>query len=360
MNSHLLYQWEDQLSQRFPMLGRWQVWTLGLFSYGVIGAKSCCLSEVGKSVTGRAEAGSMERRLQRWLANGRLDLTRLLKAWVQWVVQLWGSAPLLILVDETKLSTHVTVMMVGVAYHACAIPLVWRAYDPHDYPEAGQVALMMGLLDQLRALLSPTTAALLLADRGLGTSPEWQQRLSDSGWDYLLRVQRSTLVRLPGHPPQPLRRLVGYGQRWTGRVEVFKKAGWQWKWVYLLWETGYAEPWCLFSNQADLSPALYAHRFHHEASFRDLKSDGFQWQRSRVWKPAHTERLLLVLACASLWTLAQGTQVLFLYPLTARQKRLSLFRLGLDELFARFQPTGRAYLELYLAPDTPILKSVVT
>jgi hypothetical protein len=334
--------------------------TLALFSVGVISAKSCCLIEIGKSVSGRAEASSMERRLQRWLANERLDIACLISAWVKWVAQLWGNAPLLILIDETKLSTHVSVMMLGVAYHNCAIPLLWRAYDPHNYPEEGQVKLMMGLLDQLRALLPPATRALVLADRGLGTSPDWQQRLSDSGWDYLLRVQRSTLVRLVGHKPQPLRRLVGYGQRWTGRVEVFKKAGWQWKWVYLRWEVGYAEPWCLFSNQADLSPTLYAHRFHHEASFRDLKSDGFHWQRSHVWKPAHTERLLLVLACASLWTLTQGTQVLFLYPLTARQKRLSLFRLGLDELFARFQPTGRAYLEFYLAPDTPILKSVVS
>jgi hypothetical protein len=40
------------------------------------------------------------------------------------VLRLWGNAPLLILVDETKLSQHVSVMMVGVAYHAGAIPLV--------------------------------------------------------------------------------------------------------------------------------------------------------------------------------------------------------------------------------------------
>jgi len=359
MNTPLLYQWEAQLNQHFPTLGRWQVWTLALFSYGVICAKSCCLILVGQSLTGCAEASSMERRLQRWLANERLQMPKLIQAWVKWVAELWGKAPLLILVDETKLSNHVSIMMVGVAYHACAIPLIWRAYDPYDYPEEGQVGVLMGLLDQLRQLL-PTATMLLLADRGLGTSPEWQQRLSESNWDYLLRVQRSTLVRLPGHKPQPLRRLVGYGQRWTGHVDVFKKAGWQRKWVYLMWEVGYAESWCLFSTQPDLSPTLYALRFHHEASFRDLKSDGFHWERSRVWKPAHTERLLLVLACASLWTLAQGTQVVFLYPLTARQKRLSLFRLGLDELFARFQPHGRDYLELYLAPDTPTLKSVVT
>lgn len=70
--------------------------------------------------------------------------------------------------------------------------------------------------------------------------------------------------------------------------------------MYLVWEVGYKEPWCLFSNHPKLSPDLYASRFYHEASFRDLKSDGFQWQRSRVWLAEHTERLLLVLACATL------------------------------------------------------------
>ena len=116
---------------------------------------------------------------------------------------------------------------------------------------------------------------------------------------------------------------------------------------------------CLFSNQSDLSSSLYDRRFYHEASFRDLKSDGFQWQRSRIWLPTHVERLLLALALATLWTLAEGTRVIYFYPLTVRQQRLSVFRHGLDYLFERFRSLQNKCLELYLAPDTPLLKSVV-
>ncbi len=267
---------------------------------------------------------------------------------------------MLVVVDETKLSDHVAVMTVGLAYHTSAIPLIWRAYHTDDYPEVGQVALLSQLLAQVRALVPPDQTALLLADRGLGTSPDWQERLGEMGWDYLLRVQRSTLIRLPNHKPQPLRRLAVYGQHWSGRAQVFKKAGWQWKYVYLVWEFGYADPWCLFSNQPHLLPAVYGWRFHHEASFRDLKSDGFHWQRSRVWQPAHVERLLLVLALAMLCTLAEGTKVIHLQPLSRRQQRYSVFRLGLDYLFARFHALNPACLELFLVPDTPTLKTVVT
>lgn len=358
MNSPILYQWTEIIDKAFPPLGRWQTLTLALFSYGVVCARSCTLSRVCHHLTGQAQASSLERRLQRWLANDRLAMAPLLACWIGWVLRVWGQAPLVILVDETKLSDHVAVMMVGLAYHASAIPLVWRAYDPKSYPEEGQVALLNGLLEQLKRHLPADQARLVLADRGLGTSPTWQATLRDRDWPYLLRVQRSTRIRRPNHKPQPLRQMVGYGQRWTGRAQVFKKAGWQWKWVSVVWEVGYADPWCLCSDH-QIDPLLYRYRAHHEGSFRDLKSDGFHWQRSRVWLPSHVERLLLVLALATFWTLTEGTKVQHLYPLTRRQQRLSVFRLGLDYLFERFRAPISKGLDLFLAPDPPLLKSVV-
>jgi hypothetical protein len=360
MNSALLYQWNEVIDKRFPEMGRWQKRTLASLSYGMGMAENCRLRVVAKHLTGKADASSMERQLQRWIANERIVMRVIFKWWIMWIVQLWGKAAFLILVDETKLSDHVAVMMVGLAYQGSAIPLIWRAYDVEAYPEEGQVRLISELLQQVRHVLPDDQAVLLLADRGLGTSPAWQAHLSEMNWRYLLRVQRTTLIRLQDQKPQPLARLVGYGQRWTGRAQVFKKAGWQWKWVYLVWELGYAEPCCLFSNQPDLSPDLYARRFQHEASFRDLKSDGFQWHRSHVWIPAHVERLLLGLALATLWSLTEGTKAIFLDRLSARQKTFSVFRLGLDYLFQRFSSFHSQCLELFLVPDTPLIKSVVS
>lgn len=81
---------------------------------------------------------------------------------------------------------------------------------------------------------------------------------------------------------------------------------------------------------------------------------------SRVWLPSHVERLLLVVALASLWSLTEGTKVRFLHPLTSCQHTLSVFRLGLDYLFERFHALKMTCLERFLAPDTPLLKSVVS
>ena len=90
MNSPLLYQWEQKISKVFPQLGRWQVWTLAFFSYGVILAESCRLNRVARALTGRAEASSLERRLQRWLANDHIALAGLFASWMGWVISLWG------------------------------------------------------------------------------------------------------------------------------------------------------------------------------------------------------------------------------------------------------------------------------
>lgn len=359
MNSELLYQWIRQIDRAFPDLGRWQKLGLGLLSYGLVLAQSCTLSRVAQGLSQGEKAGNMERRLQRFLANPRLQVETLFPYWVNWVLRQWGEAALLLLVDETKLSDHVSVMMVSLYYRQSAIPLIWRAYRPEEYPAEGQVGVLRDLLARLRELLVGSAPALLLADRGLGTSPAWQQVLTEQGWEYLLRVQRTTRLRLPNGKAQALGHLVGYGQRWSGRGQVFKKAGWQWRSVYVVWEVGYAQPWCLVSNSTALSPDLYAWRFSQEASFRDLKSDGFGWQRSQVWQPAHVERLLLGLALAIFWTLATGTIVVHLHPLTKRQQRLSIFRLGLDRLFVCLRALKQGCLELYLVPDTPLLKTVV-
>jgi hypothetical protein len=64
-------------------------------------------------------------------------------------------------------------------------------------------------------------------------------------------------------------------------------------------------------------------------------------------------------ACASLWVIAKGTRVLHLFPLTARQYRLSLFPQDLDYLFESFLAPKPALLELFLTPDPPPLKTVV-
>ena len=51
----------------------------------------------------------------------------------------------------------------------------------------------------------------------------------------------------------------------------------------------------------------YGLRSWIEASYRDLKSDGWQWHKTRLREPERAERLWLAMAVATLWTVTMGS-----------------------------------------------------
>jgi hypothetical protein len=138
MSQRLLYQWIDELAHRMPCLGKWQVTGLALFSLGVVWAERSTLTKVAEKLAAFGAPDSLERRFQRWVSNPRIDIGVCLTWWVRWVVKAFDHDRLVLLVDETKLSNHLSVMMVGVAYEQRCIPLVWRCYQRHS----GQVKLI--------------------------------------------------------------------------------------------------------------------------------------------------------------------------------------------------------------------------
>ena len=91
------------------------------------------------------------------------------------------------------------------------------------------------------------------------------------------------------------------------------------------------------TNDPALTGFEYAQRNWQEQGFRDLKSGGWQWDKSHVWQPDHARRLLLLLVIAYGWLVALGSFV-FATNQQARPKtladghqerRYSVFREGL-------------------------------
>ena len=100
-------------------------------------------------------------------------------------------------------------------------------------------------------------------------------------------------------------------------------------------------------------------------AFKDFMSTGWQWQRSRVWKPEHANRLWLVMALAYAWVISLGTRVVRNSTLRVeltrgKAWRRSVFHLGLRFL-KRWLELGRPlFYQLILIPHLPVCqKSVV-
>ena len=311
------------------------------FALGTLVSRSCLLDDVAHALAPRGAKENQYRCLQRFLANIHVSVAHLQGEWAQFIIQSMDPHALILLVDETALSKHLNIMVLGIWTPGGCVPLAWRSYQPTAYPACGQVGLIIQLLDRVRHTFPFPLPVVLLADRGIGTSPDLIRQVESRGIDVLFRVQSTTRFRHPDGHESALRNLGIPGQSWQAAGDVFKKAGWLPLKATVAWDTDYDAPWCLVSSQP-LDPILYAHRFDQEVSFRDLKSDGFQWHRSHVWLPDHADRLLLVLAISYWLVMAVGQSI---PPATAgRARRWSCFRRGLEACTALFRPTIAALL----------------
>lgn len=339
MNYKLLYQIEQMLSAHLPCFNGWQHANVALFSYGVMRAESCQQGQIARQVNGAETIDSTLRRWRRFLANDSLDLEAFFAQWSAWVVKALGVKQVTLLVDETKLDERIGVMMVGLAWEGRCLPLAWRTYRANsaaDYPPEGQVGMIQALLTQVKAGLTDEVEVLVLADRGIGTSPALCRAVEALGWRYLFRVTSQTKV-VTAAGDVTIAQQVQAGERWAGSGMVFKQRGRIPAHARALWDEGHDQAWALVTNDERLTGREYSHRNWQEQSFRDLKSGGWHWGDSRIRHPDHVARLLVVLVIAYAWLVALGSQAVAArcaQPLLRRingsmRRQWSLFKEGL-------------------------------
>lgn len=343
MNVQLLYQWEEKIREHLPSLNSWQTANVALFSYGVIRAQSCDENRIAQQVVEGEKLASTQRRWRRFLSNAAFPLREFFEEWTRWVVSALKMSEITLLVDETKLQDQMGVMMVGIAWEGRCLPLAWRVYlanSKADYPAEGQVEMILDLLRIIKAGLPPHVSVLVLADRGIGTSPALCRGVASLGWRYLFRVTSMTKV-IADDETYTIADQVQSGGIWYKWGKVFKKRGQLPALAIALWEKGYDEPWVLVTNDRRLTGHEYARRNWQEQAFRDLKSGGWHWGDSRIRQPAHTARLLVVLVMAYVWMVALGSQAVakgVARPLVKRsdgklRRRWSLFKEGVHYFF---------------------------
>jgi hypothetical protein len=361
MNYPLLYQWEQELAARLGCLNSWQQANVALFSYGIIRAESCQQATVARQVSCGEAVESTARRWRRFLDNTAFPLEAFFREWSSWVVEAIGEPQVTLLVDETKVHDRIGVLLVGVAWEGRCLPLAWRTYRANssaDYPPEGQVKVIEALLKQVKAGLPPAVKVLVLADRGIGTSPDLCRAVSGLEWHYLFRVTCQTKI-VTEMGAFTIAQQVQPGEIWAASGEVFKQRGHIPAQARALWSPDYEEPWALVTNDERLTGHEYARRNWQEQSFRDLKSGGWHWGDSRLRHPDHVARLLVLLTLAYTWIVALGSQAVARGRARPRVRRAnnpcprlwSLFKEGLN-YFVEFVQRHTVCLGLVFIPDT--------
>lgn len=383
-----VYQWMAEVQEQFPHLSAPQARVLGLWSIGMVLARSCAVTAVSvllAATLGRQE-GSVRQQLREWTyeatakrGRGRqaLEVARCFVPLLGWVLRRWDSTQLALALDATTLGTRFVVLAVSVVYRGCAIPVAWVVV-PAGCKHGWRVEWLR-LLRQLRPAVPRHYTVIVLADRGLYAA--WlYRRIVRLGWHPFLRInQGGTFRPACAHQFQPLTRFVPQpGRAWQGRGTAFKTPAARLACTLLArWEVGYRDPWLILT---DLPPEVadagwYGLRAWIEQGFKVAKRGGWQWQRTRMTDPQRAARLWLAVAVATLWLLSvggvaedaipDGTLLDVTTTLPARRQRhatrlrlVSVFRRGWVTVFAallagRPLPLGAFHPEPW--PHTPPL-----
>lgn len=343
MNPKQLYQWVGKSSKSWSGVTRHFRENVRVFSRAVVRSQSSQLRKIAGSAGGKGE--SQRRRLQRFVSQPQ-PLDSFFKGWTSSVVKTMKQRQIVLVVDETKLKAEWGVMVVGVVYESRCIPLAWRMYRANQsvaYPSEGQVAMIVNLLSQIQAGLPKNIQVRVLADRGIGTSPNLMRGIMALGWTFLFRVTRQSKIVLPdGQAVTFYDQVTQPGQTYQASGLVFKKRGRIPGHVRVLWGQAAQQRWSLVTNDPHLSGWEYAQRMWIEEAFRDLKSHGWHVEQAALTDPDRMERLWILLVVAYGWMLLLGAALATLGLTTplqrradgSRVRRCSLFREGRQAFLA--------------------------
>jgi hypothetical protein len=372
------YQLEPLLAEFLPHLRFAQRAVLAVWVQGAVLAGSACQSAVLNALEPFGHPRHATRqRLREWTYDGAdraapcstsLDVAACFAPLLRWVLSWWRGETLPLAIDATALGHRWVIIAVCVLYRGCAIPVAW-----HVAPGPGHgpwMAPVQALLTQLAPAVPPTMTVLVLTDRGLWSPRLWRS-ITAIGWHPLMRIRPdATFAPLGGYRRPARDRVPGPGHAWVGAGTAFKHRDVRRRGtLVVVWDTGQREPWLVLT---DLDPAAvgvvwYGLRVWVELGFRVLKSLGWQWERMRRVHAARVERHWLVLAVATLVTLAYGTRVEDAaahgvtpatlrrprpLPVRTRGRTTSIFARGLAWLRARLSAGRRLWQGLWLWPSS--------
>jgi hypothetical protein len=300
--------------------GQWRdlrhLQTLAWMVVGLIQAECVNMTTWIPFVHGRARyAQSTQRRFRRWLGNRRIEVAPLYGPLIQQALQDWGRHTVYLALDTSMLWNQYCLIRLSVVYRGRAVPLGWEVIEhgsssvTHEAYEA--------LLDAVPALLPAGVKVVVLADRGFADT-ELLAHLRRVGWHFRIRIKATFTVLRPGQPVckvedfslAPGRALFLHNVAIT--ADQFGPVS-----LALARHTSNGEYWYIVSDEPTSVHTFeeYGRRFTIEENFLDDKSNGFQLESSLLRDADALTRLCLVLAVATLYLVAQGTQVV------AQQKR---------------------------------------
>lgn len=320
LNQHLK-DWKQIISQRFSHLSLPQVSGLATWSFGMVMTQSSSLTKVSTLIAkvNQEPENTVRQRLKEWYKSAEakakegnkrasIEVIECFGSLLKWVVDLLPQTTreLPIAMDATNIGQNFTVLSINVLYRRCAIPIAWKVVKGTE--KGSWKPYWLELFQSLQDIVPKDWKVMVTADRGLYA--DWLfQEIVAVGWHPFLRINHQGQYQSSDSSSwQPLATVVSStGMSWSGQVICFKTNPINCT-LLARWDDGYTDPWLILTdlNPVEADVRWYGFRSWIECSYRDVKSDGWQWHKTRLRQPDRAERHWLAMSVAMLWMVTLG------------------------------------------------------
>jgi hypothetical protein len=221
---------------------------LAMFVLGAIKAESIVVARVAEELleVSEAKVPSLERRLQRFVSNERIEVETIWDQFLALVLPYWHNQAVTLVLDITPFEEHAQVVYVGLLQQSRVLPLAWKVMPGQQEWEQGQWEMVAQLFERVTHALGAADCTLI-ADRGLSclTLIELCQ---SHGWHYVLRIKQDEYCQ---------RQRYGHFQDWQTCSQVVSKPGQSWFGTVRFWK----------EHEFETQLSVVWHEGHEEACF---------------------------------------------------------------------------------------------
>lgn len=313
--------------------------TLAAMVSGIVGSKSTNLPAIaGKVPVGArnqgAKAESRVKRFERWLRNKAIESETFFLPFAGALLRSLCHAPLVLAMDGSIVGRGCMTLMISVVYKQRALPVAWivAKRKKGHFPER----IHIDLINKVQTLI-PSGAKVVVLGDGEFDGVDLQALVKNSGWEYVLRTSKSTILTWEGEEFcfDDVTDHVAPGELYDVPGVLFTQRKYGPVLAVTWWRKDCKEPIHLVTNMncAEEACGYYRKRFRIETLFSDQKSRGFHLQKSHLSDPVRLSRLLIAACLAYCWIVYLGAYALEhgWNKIIHRTNRcdLSLFQLGL-------------------------------
>ena len=308
MSSLLCTVWQNQVKEFFTQLHGHQSKTLALFVLGAVKAKSIVIPLVAEELLAESEAkaSSIERRLERFLSNDRIDTEKTWDTLLTQIMPYFRQGPMRLVIDLTPYEEHAQVIYIGLLQHSRVLPLAWKVMPGQEKWDQGLWDCIEELFQRLVPHLGEAECTII-GDSAFGCFP-MVKLCQKYGWQYLFRicVQHTCQPWLPDGQLGPSCRVSDLvnkpGKRFYGAVRLWQDDQLETN-LSAYWDPEEEEALLVISHKPASYKRLneYRLRWRVESTFEDCKSRGWDWESCHVRRLDRVDRMLLVLFLAVWW-----------------------------------------------------------